>query len=371
MTTARNTLLSLVRSALWGTPAYAVSPDTDWIKVYTLASQQTLTGLLAAAVQKLPQELKPDVSVIRQLQVFMIRNIQAHELISRNLALAVGLLRSNGIDSVLFKGHGLALNYPDPMSRQCGDIDLYVGKEAASKAAELCLASFGEGEHDAESSKHFHFDNEGVSIEIHKIAENLPGHSEDRRYQEWTVRHLTGPDCRTVEIAGTDVKLPPVPFDAIYIMNHAWHHFVNGGIGLRQLCDWTVYLHKFHKDIDAVQLKEDLMSFGLLKVWYFFSYIAVNHLGLPESECPLYNDKYAGTSEKVLEVIWNEGNFGRHSKAVKTPRPKGYAAGKLYSFRNITKRFFSIFGVYPSYMHKSWVMFFTSGIYHYFKGLKR
>ena len=97
-----------------------------------------------------------------------------------------------------------------------GDIDLYVGKEAASKAAELCLASFGEGEHDAESSKHFHFDNEGVSIEIHKIAENLPGHSEDRRYQEWTVRHLTGPDCRTVEIAGTDVKLPPVPFDAIY-----------------------------------------------------------------------------------------------------------------------------------------------------------
>lgn len=370
MKDSRKTLLSLVRSALWGTPADDVTPDTDWSKVYTLASQQTLIGLLADAVQKLPQELRPDAQIVRQLQVFMIRNIQAHGQISRNLALTVELLRSHDIESVLFKGHGLALNYPDPMTRQCGDIDLYVGKEAAAKAAGICLASFGEGEHDAESSKHFHFDNEGIDIEIHKIAENLPGLNEDRRYQEWTVRHLTGPDCRKVEIAGTEINLPPVAFDAIYILNHTWHHFVNGGIGLRQVCDWTLYLHKFHKNIDVVQLKEDLKSFGLLKVWHYFSYIAVNHLGLPESECPLYSNKYASASERVFDVIWNEGNFGRHSKNNKTPRPKGYAAGKLHSFKKITMRFFSIFRVYPSYMLKSWLLYFTLGIYHYFKGFK-
>ena len=53
------TLMSLVRSALWGGPADAVDKDTDWNGVLLLAKQQTVLGLMAESVQNLPQELRP------------------------------------------------------------------------------------------------------------------------------------------------------------------------------------------------------------------------------------------------------------------------------------------------------------------------
>lgn len=368
MQKSRQTLLALLRSALWGTPA-DVPADVDWNTVLKIARQQTLIGLVADAVQILPEDKRPGAEMMQKLQIFMMRNIQSHMLITSRLGETVELLRSAGIEPVLFKGHGLAANYPDPMSRQCGDIDLYVGKKAYDKAVKVCADAFGEEVHDSESSKHYHTQNKGVTIEIHKIAEVLPGLFEDRRYQSWTVEMLTSSNVRKTDIEGVAVTLPPIQFDPIYVMNHAWHHFVNGGVGLRQFCDWAVYLHKFHSKIDVAVLEADLRSFGLLKVWHLFAGFAVKYLDLPSEECPLYSDRYDKAAGKMLEVIWAEGNFGHHSVRHKELRPEGYVQGKLHSLKQTTKRFILNFSVYPTYMLKSFAAFFRVGITAFFQGL--
>lgn len=368
MRDSRNILLSLVRSALWGTVPEMLPPDVDWRKVCVLARQQTLVGLLADAVQILPDGQKPDADTLSQLRTYVMKNLQAHMLITRRLSQTVSILRGEGIEPVLFKGHGLAMNYPDPMSRQCGDIDLYVGKYSYEKALKVCVDHFGEGEHDSESIKHYHFDNQGVSVELHRIAETMPGIRADRRYQKWTVENLEHSDLRRVEVDGVEVNLPPYGFDAIYVMNHAWHHFVTGGIGLRQICDWTMYVHRFHDRLDTARLLSDLKDFGLLKVWHMFSWIAVNHLGLPAEECPLYEGKFAEDAEKMLDFIWAGGNFGRYDQG-KGTRPDGYSSGKIHSMIVQTKRFFKIIPVYPMHILKAWILYFCNGIYHYFKGL--
>ena len=369
MDATRNILLKLVRSALWGVPISDLPSDVDWNKVCLLAKQQTLLGLVADAVQKLPQDRKPEEKIIRHLQAWCMKNVQAHYLITSRLAKSVEILRSEGIEPVLFKGHGLALNYPDPLSRACGDIDLYVGRDRYESAVNVCVEKFGVDPDASESSKHYHFDYQGVTLELHRIAENLPGPAENRRYQDWTVESLEQSELRHVEVDGVKVCLPPAHFDAIYVMNHAWHHFVTGGVGLRQVCDWTMHIHKFHKELDVNRLDSDLKAFGLLRVWKYLACIAIEYLGLPEEECPLYSREYSDEAKRVLEVIWNEGNFGKHSEIRKVPRPKGYAAGKLYSFRNNTIRYFSIFSIYPSYMLKAWIVWALSGVYYYFKGL--
>ena len=368
MQDSRNTLLALVRSALWGLPAEGLPERIDWSKVCVLAKQQTLVGLLADAVQKLPEGIRPDAKTMSQLRAYVMKNLHAHILITQRLAATTELLRSEGIEPVLFKGHGLAMNYPDPMSRQCGDIDLYVGRDMYEKAVEVCVKHFGEGEHDSESIKHYHFDNQGVSVELHRIAETIPGIIANRRYQKWTVENLERSDLRHVDIEGVSVNLPPYGFDAIYVMNHAWHHFVTGGIGLRQICDWTMYIHRFHDRIDPVRLESDLRSFGLLKVWHMFAWIAVNRLGLPAEECPLYEGRYERDSEKMLSVVWTDGNFGKYSER-SAKRPEGYSAGKIHSMIVTTKRYFRITPVYPSHIMKAWFFYFAEGIYHYIKGL--
>lgn len=368
MQDSRNILLGLVRSALWGVPAEGLPDRIDWNMVFKLAKQQTLVGLLADAVQMLPDGKKPDANSLTQLRAYILKNLQAHMLITKRLAATTELLRSEGIQPVLFKGHGLAMNYPDPMSRQCGDIDLYVGKSMYEKAVEVCLRNFGEGEHDSESLKHYHFDNQGVSVELHRIAENIPGICANRRYQAWTVDNLERSDLRQVDIEGVSVNLPPYGFDAIYVMNHAWHHFVTGGIGLRQICDWTMYIHRFHDRLDPVKLESDLKAFGLLKVWHMFAWIAVNRLGLPADECPLYEGRYSDDAENMLSVVWTDGNFGRYSER-RSKRPEGYSSGKLHSLIVTTKRYFRIIPVYPSHILRAWLLYFVTGIYHYIKGL--
>ena len=94
MQEARNILLSLVRSALWQKPAENLPSSIDWEKVVRLARQQTLLGLLADSVQMLPEQQKPDGTVMRNLQVFMMRNIQSHMLITSKLAQTVDVLRN-------------------------------------------------------------------------------------------------------------------------------------------------------------------------------------------------------------------------------------------------------------------------------------
>ena len=369
MQNPRDILLSLIRSALWNVPPGNVYEDVDWGHVCSLARQHTLTGLLADGIQKLPQASRPDGKLIHQLQTFMMKNIQAHMLITRRLGEILAVLRTEGVEPVLLKGHGLAANYPDPISRQCGDIDLYVGKKEYGKAVAVCMKHFKTSGKDQENLKHYNFDNQGIEVELHRIAEILPGVAADRRYQAWTEANLSSAELRCVDIEGVSVTLPPYRFDAVYVMYHAWHHFVNGGIGLRQICDWTMYIHKYHDRLDIHVLESDLNSFGLMKIWHLFSWIAVNKLGLPAEECPLYEGKYAADAEKMMDIVWGDGNYGRYSER-SAKRPKGYMHGKLHSLWVTTKRYFRIFSVYPSHIFLAWMRYIFSGFYHYVKGMQ-
>lgn len=365
MTQAQYTLLALLRSALWGIPC-GLESQPDWKRILLLAEQQTVSGLVAEAVMHVPEEFWPDAPCRMKLHSKVTKIYQSHALMNRKVAQIKQLMDAHGIRSVLLKGQGLALNYPNPLSRQCGDIDLYVGD---TYFLEAMNAIEPDKKHDTGKytyQKHFNANSEGVEIEIHRIASRLPGRRADRCFREWTVENLEKSELRKVGIGGTVINLPPVYFDAVFILNHAWHHFMTGGIGLRQLCDWCLYLHRFHKEIDTDILSRNLNDFGLLRPWQIFASVAVQHLGLPADECPLYNDDYDSKARKVMDVIWAEGNFGMHSEDRKTPRPKGHFAGKFHTFRLNTARVARLTAISPSEVLKSWTAYFINGMRNVF-----
>lgn len=361
MTESQTFLLALVRMALWGCHEPLPENRPDWNQVFALSKQQTLIGLVAEAVPMLPSHLQPDHSIRIKLHTTAMRILQSHILVNRKVAEIKTKMDSCGIHTVLLKGQGVALNYPNPQSRQCGDIDLYVGESNFGKVYQMLEpAPLKKYMH----LKHFSINGGGVEIEVHRIAADLPGIRRNRRFQDWTISNLSGQSVRKVEIADTSINLPPAEFDALYIMNHAWNHFMTGGIGLRQLVDWAMHLHRFHKDIDIENLRNYLQDFGLMNAWHILSGIAVKHLGLPAAECPLYEAGSTAKSDDVLEVIWDEGNFGHHSALRKTPRPQGYLAGKLYSFKANTSRITRILLISPKDVISTWVFYFINGIRH-------
>lgn len=366
MTESQSFLLTLVRMALWGGEESLPADLPDWQEVLALAKKQTLLGLVAEAVPMLPEGLQPDPQTKLQLHAAAMRIMSSHALLNRKVADIKTRMDSYGIHTVLFKGQGVALNYPNPQSRQCGDIDLYVGEKNFARALELLNPETTKKASEYRFVKHFNIEEDGVEIEIHRIAEILPGFGHDRRFQRWTVDKLCGPAVRKVEIGGATVNLPPAEFDVLYIMNHAWHHFMTGGIGLRQLCDWSIQLHRYGRSVDVDALSNNLRSFGLIRAWKILSCVAVGYLGLPEDECPLYDASYAGKAAKVLDVIWLEGNFGHHSESRKTPRPKGHFAGKFHSFKKNTSRIIRILSISPIDVIYSWGYYFINGMRNLF-----
>lgn len=361
MNDSRDILLSLVKNALWGTSCN-LTAKPDWDKVLYIARQQTVTGLVAEAIPNLPEEFRPDAGLKLKLHSAVMGIYRSHVLLNSQLAHVKKLMDANGIRSVLFKGQGVAQNYPNPLSRQCGDIDLYVGEDNFLKGMDILEPGVEHDVDDYKYLKHFSTESGGVHVELHRIAEILPGRKADREFQKWTVEELSGPDVRTVRIGDCDVNLPPVDFDPLYIMNHAWHHFINGGIGLRQLCDWTQYLHKFHDRIDAEKLESNLKRFRLTRAWQIMSSFCVKHLGLPAGECPLYGGLYGREADKMLDIVFSEGNFGRHSSARKSPRPAGHFAGKFHSFMKTNRRMLKLLPISSTEVVRSWIYFFVKGM---------
>ena len=288
----QHAFFSLVRSGLWGTPAdrqlfRSVSPD-DWETVYRMANSQALLALTFDGISSLPAELRPPRALYLK---WAARTAQIEQANKRRLLLQQGAI---------------------------------VEGEASDKHASYSL--------------------KGVHIENHRIILRLNSPLANRHFQQiirkWYPQETdyalfseTGKeDSKAVSIA-----IPPATFNALYIFLHAFVHFLNSGIGLRQLCDWTCLLANRHKEIDATTLLRQLQDLGLLHAAQAFGYIAVTRLGLPANRLPFPLEGTKQIGEQLLEDILSTGNFGQHDNRIK-PRPKGYWAGKWYTFCRATRR---------------------------------
>lgn len=364
-------LFALLRSGLWGSPVDAdlFSDIVDWEAMLKMAAMQTVTGIVYDGIDKLPVDKQPPIPLMRKLYQTVMRIEQSHELLNKQLAKIVSKLQMEGINPVLLKGQGVAQNYPNPLRRQCGDIDLYVGKENCEKAVEILLGTGASPENKTKkkSPKHESFYLRGVTIELHFLVEKLHNPFANAEFQRWTQKHLRGNELQTWNLNGVNISLPPVNFNALYIFNHAYHHFIAGGIGLRQLCDWAIYLYIFHGHIDRQELMKDLKALGLLKPWQVFGCIVVEKLGLAKEDFPFYTEKYKGDSQQVLSRILQTGNFGYYNTEY-GKHPARYLAGKLHSLYIRQKWIGGCLSIFPKESLLFYIYYWGNGISNILKG---
>lgn len=346
------TFLSLLRSGLYGTPIPGpeLPEKIDWNAVVRLAQKHVVLGIIIESVQLLPERLRPSGTGSARMSRFALSLIQTNLVMDSTAAQLVTFLRGHGIEGVMLKGQGVARYYRKPQMRQSGDIDFYVGKQQYKKASALCrdklTGSNGSG---AESEQHFGFELNGIPVELHRVASRMFSPVRNMRFQKWTAGELEhSPRRRSVAIGNADITLPSFDFDAIYIFYHAWRHFISGGIGLRQVCDWAMILHTHSDDIDQEKLAETIRRLGLTNGWKLFASIAVRHLGIPEHKMPLYDRAYNEKSEKILDDIIAGGNFGYYSETfTRAMNHRSFLGRGLGKVRAATSYFTSLFPIIP------------------------
>lgn len=347
------TFFSLLRSGMYGAPILEpeLPEHIDWEPIVKFAQKHVVYGIIIDSVQFLPERLRPSGNVSAKMNKFALGLIQTNLILDKTVAHLVTFLQQHGINGVLLKGQGVARYYRMAQMRQSGDIDFYVGKKQYKKAVNLCRENLADDKNECdEGLQHFGFNMRGIRIELHRLASRMYSPFRRRLFQNWLVEQLEySPNRRILTLGGADVTLPSYDYDAIYIFYHAWHHFIEGGIGLRQLCDWAMIFHAHAYDIDTERLKENIRRFGLANGWKLFACIAVRYLGVAQDKMPLYDPEFIKKSEKILDKILTGGNFGYYSEdfiRFASYEYSGFRYG-LEKVRSLTGSFIFLFNLIP------------------------
>lgn len=319
MTIQQETYLVILRAALWSNLGEAVNGLRDErmngltsegvSEVIRLAAFQGTGPLVYDQLLKIP-ELEIPAELRMQMKQQCVSTMIQQQTMMPFLSKAWTALENADIHPVLLKGLALAQYYPQPHLRQWGDIDLYVGQKQYHQATKVLDATFPEADHppvDDEERKHYNYVFPNTVLELHRISMGF-AHPRDRKYYEnLEVAYLTkeGP---IYEINGQRITTPEETFNLFFVFLHAWHHFTETGMNMKQLCDVAVLLHAKRDVIDRVRLREMLRKLHLMEVWQLFMYIIVNNLGLPEEESPFYTERCQARAELLFERIMRESS---------------------------------------------------------------
>ncbi len=303
----------LLRSALWNSAARLPRTLTqeEWNTIFAISREQTVSGIMIDAVATLPDEQKPDIKLRMQwiMQQKMIEKQNAE--MNKVLIEVINLLEQEGVRAFLLKGQGVALLYPAPAHRICGDIDLYIPEEQFGKAMELFKALGCEIE-DNSAESHAELTYKGFKIELHLKSALFYTKKLQKRYNS-IADTILGNTQECVTIDGKKIELLPSTLNSLQLLSHMLRHILTSGIGLRQICDWVLFAHKHHKHVDNEQFIKYIQDTQLIGTYKAVTAIATDYLGLPQ-EYALCNitAKDKRLAKKVFNLIMTYGNFGHY-----------------------------------------------------------
>ena len=148
------------------------------------------------------------------------------------------------------------------------------------------------------------------------------------------VQDLIHTICSADDIEGITISggEPFLQTDALYLLLHLMHHFLQTGVGLRQVCDWACLLARHGRSLDGAALAADLRALGMLRPAAALARIVVDELGVPAGVVPaeLLGAARGADVRLLLADILASGNFGHD-----TPQMRGFRRGAhLHNARN-------------------------------------
>ncbi len=321
---------ALLRSGLWNEVPDRVpfAGGTDWEALYRLSLEQTVVPFVTEGINRLPREFLP--AEPEHLDPFL-GDMMATAKRNRSLDAFIPKLfhALEDIPVVLVKGQSLAQDYLEPERRQPGDIDLLLmpASYEAAKAVLLPKATkvMEEQAETWHQGMYFH----SIEVEVHGSISTLISRKLDRKLAVLLEEQFDGRPFPSVPIGGAEIPVPEADFNAVYIFVHFLQHYWSGGVGLRQLTDWMVFVSVHKRDIHPVILEKRLEEFGLLRLWKVFTGFVQEYLGCPAEKLPLAAKPDPKKNARIWNYIRRTGNFGKNQD--RSRKKESYLVRKFHS----------------------------------------
>jgi len=153
----------------------------------------------------------------------------------------INILEKNDIRSCVLKGSSVAVNYPNPLSRSMGDIDLLVDKHNYKKAALLFVSEqeFVDNQHDF----HIGFVYKMIRIEIHSLCSELT----DNEILDSAIVNAINNICYK-KLDEFDIPVLTAPYQIISLLTHMIRHYRENEFVFRMFCDWVTTVKNISDD---------------------------------------------------------------------------------------------------------------------------
>lgn len=308
-----NAFIALLKAGLWEKEVRLLAfGEIDYSEVYWLAERQSVTGLVAAGLEKISDKKTHQKDVLRYVGSALKMEHMNSEMNSFISSL-VDKMRKDGIYVVMVKGQGVAQCYERPLWRTIsGDVDFLLSEENYKNAKKFLspLASSSKPERIYSKEVGYYIGNR--LVELHGTLHTGLSARIDKTLEYVQKDVLCEGNVRSWNNNRTTVFLPSPDNDAFIIFTHFIKHFYKeGGIRLRQLCDWCRLLWTYRKELNEDLLECRLLQAGLMSEWKAFAALAVDYLGMPKDNMPLYTEKkkWHKKGDRILTFILKKGKW--------------------------------------------------------------
>lgn len=253
LTTTERQFLHIAKAAVSGGDLPA--EKADWPAIFTLANQQKLLPILFEAVRKMPAA-EENVALFAVTKQQVIGQVLNQTVRSSEFADLYHKLRAAGLRPIVVKGQLCSRLYPLKDHRTSADDDLYISEAEFMACHEQLLANgltTDTPTDELATADEVSYTKNGspLYIELHR---HLFDSAEDAHDE---LNHFFA-DLNPVEIDGF-LAMPPHEH-LLYLLLHAYKHFVRSGIGLRQFCDIGLWARAYRGEIDWQRLHEQCES---------------------------------------------------------------------------------------------------------------
>lgn len=295
-------LLDLLSNSLFNRHRPVSCSSEKWRLVWREAHMQAVSLITFSG--KAPENC--DDNLLALIRAKLKTDLQAVIHINKQHIRLNKILTDAHIPYVILKGAASASYYPDPLMRSMGDVDFLIDENDVERACEI-LEKNGLIRNPKEHEKHIVYYDDNGNFELHTTPAGVPkGKDGDN------IRSLFKDIIKESYSHETDfgtIQLPSPFHHGLILLLHTCCHLSEGGIGLRQLCDWAVFVASFTDDEFCDTFKDKLKKVGLWNLAKVLTKASTDYLGAPAFKWAMDTEK--ALTEGIIMDIFKSGNLGQ------------------------------------------------------------
>ena len=283
----------------------------EWEELFALSQKQAMTGIAFLAVERLPEAQRPAKDLLLRWYMATERIKSESRNLDKKALMVANRFLKDGFPSVILKGQGIAKLYPKGEYRTPGDIDIWLG----GKRKDIVKYVRRYSPDSLLTYHHVEFDVvKDTEIEVHFTPSWMNSYFNNKRLQRFfsKERSMFCPRNSTSEYS--EIPVPTLAFNRVFILVHIYRHFFFEGIGLRQMLDYYYVLCQGTTEGERKETVEILKSLGMIRFARAVMYVLQTVFGMEDKYLLVDADEKEGRF--LLEEIMQSGNFGQYDERV-------------------------------------------------------